>query len=51
MKKVVSIVAVVVFALGLFATQTEIGIDITTDIANAIACYDCDPDHGLTRTA
>jgi len=39
MKKVASIVAVVVFALCLFATQTEIGIDM----AHAIVCNDCMP--------
>ena len=41
MKKVASIVAVVVFALGLFATQMESTIDLGFDIENMLACGDC----------
>lgn len=41
MKKVASIVAVVVFAIGLFATQMENTIDFSFDIENMLACGDC----------
>jgi hypothetical protein len=41
MKKVAGIVAVVAFAAGIFATQTEIGAEFAFDIENALACDDC----------
>ncbi len=41
MKKVASVVAVVVFALGLFATQMDDSIDFGFDIENMLACDDC----------
>ena len=41
MKKVTSIVAVVVFALGLFATQIDNTIDFGFDMENMLACDNC----------
>lgn len=40
MKKVASILAVAVFALGLFATQIDTTLDF--DFETAFACGDCD---------
>lgn len=40
MKKVASIVAIVVCALAIMTNQTELGIEL----GNAIACWDCWPD-------
>ena len=51
MKKVASIVAVVVFALGLFATQIENTIDLGFDIENMLACGDCGTDDPRGGTA
>lgn len=42
MKKVASIFAVVVFTVGLFATQLADNSISLDDIENAIACGDCD---------
>ena len=42
MKKVASIVAIVAFALGLFATQMDNDLDLGFDIENMLACGDCD---------
>ncbi len=42
MKKVVSIVAVVALAIGMFATQAEKIIDLDFSIENMIACNDCE---------
>lgn len=42
MKKVASIFAVVVFTVGLFATQLADNTISLDDIENAIACADCD---------
>lgn len=39
MKKVMSIVAIVVCAVALITNQTELGIEL----GNAIACYECMP--------
>jgi len=45
MKKVLSIVAVVVFAVGMFATQAD-KIDIEFDIETMLACKICgNPEH------
>lgn len=44
MKKVASVVAVAIFALGLFATQMENTIDFDFDIENMLACSDCGGD-------
>jgi len=41
MKKVVSIIAVVMFTLGLFATQLQ-NDSISTDIENANSCGECE---------
>jgi hypothetical protein len=41
MKKVASILAVVVFAVGMFATQAENVLDFDFDIENMLACGDC----------
>lgn len=40
MKKIASILAVALFALGLFATQIDTTFDF--DIETAFACGDCD---------
>lgn len=42
MKKVASIVAVVVFAVGMLATQAESTLDFDFDIENMLACGDCE---------
>ncbi len=42
MKKVASILAVVVFTVGLFATQLADNSISLADFENAIACGDCD---------
>lgn len=42
MKKVASIVAVVLFAVGMFATQAENVLDFDFDIENMLTCGDCD---------
>ena len=44
MKKVAGFVAVVLFALGLFATQLENTVDFDFDIENMLACGDCGGD-------
>ena len=41
MKKIASVVAVVVFAIGLFATQIENTIEFGFDIENILACANC----------
>ena len=41
MKKVASVVAIIVFAVGLFATQMDNSIDFGFDIENMLACDDC----------
>jgi len=41
MKKVASILAVVVFTLGMFATQTNDILENVFDIENALACAGC----------
>ncbi len=41
MKKIASVVAVVVFAMGLFATQIENTIELGFDIENMLACANC----------
>ncbi|VAW15854.1 hypothetical protein MNBD_BACTEROID03-2383 [hydrothermal vent metagenome] len=41
MKKVTSIVAVVIFTLGMFATQTNDILENVFDIENALACGGC----------
>ena len=43
MKKVASILAVVVFAVGMIATQAE-KIDLDFDIETMLACGDCNKD-------
>ncbi|WP_291864133.1 hypothetical protein [Maribacter sp.] len=45
MKKVASIVAVALFTLGMFATAVNTGDSDWSDLANAVACDDCDPGH------
>ncbi|MFK7812464.1 MAG: hypothetical protein AB8B59_08220 [Maribacter sp.] len=42
MKKVASILAVAVFALGMIATNVD-KIDFDFDIETMLACGDCDP--------
>lgn len=44
MKKVASIVAVVLFAAGMFATQAENVLDFDFDIETMLACGDCGGD-------
>lgn len=41
MKKVASIVAVVLFAVGMLATQAENVLDFDFDIENMLTCGDC----------
>ncbi len=43
MKKVVSIVAVVAFAVGVFATQSSNVLNIDFSIENMLTCGDCEP--------
>lgn len=43
MKKVASIVAVVLFAVGMLATQAENVLEFDFDIENMLTCNDCDP--------
>ncbi len=55
MKKVASIVAVVLFAVGMLATQAENVLDFDFDIENMLTCNDCsggeDPRGGNNGTA
>ncbi len=55
MKKVAGIVAVVVFTVGLFATQIEKTIEFGFDIENILACANCsgdiDPRRPKSKTA
>ena len=44
MKKVASILAVVVFAVGMLATQAENVLDFDFDIENMLACGSCNGD-------
>lgn len=44
MKKVASILAVVVFAVGMFATQAENVLDFDFDIENMLTCNACGGD-------
>lgn len=46
MKKVASILAVVVFAVGMFATQAENIVDFDFDIENMLTCNDCTGEEG-----
>ncbi len=41
MKKAASIIAVVLFTLGMFATQTNDILENVFDIENALACTGC----------
>ncbi|CAN0590401.1 unnamed protein product, partial [Laminaria digitata] len=45
MKKVASIVAVVLFAVGMLATQAEDVLDFDFDITTMLACDDCGVDN------
>jgi len=50
MKKVVSILAVVMFAVGMIATQAD-KMDFNFDIETMLTCNDCEPDDPRGGTA
>lgn len=53
MKKVASIVAVIVFAVSMFATQAENVLDFDFGIENMLTCDDCgdEPPRGTKGAA
>jgi len=50
MKKIASILAVVVFAVGMLATQAESALDFDFDIENMLTCGDCSGNEGNSRS-